>query len=194
MERPKRISKPSLKVRELMNGLASAGIGRGTLGRSQTATPSKPGSSIPVQAPSDQTNSAVVIASPGIPQSSSSPKVTTPTGGTTPNLQLGRAKASVNSSVSDTMGSAFDFKEMVHEIAKTLRQPQLPVVEPEVFFGDLMSYPRWELQVDEFISQVDASQYAKLQMINRYIGGKAQDCIKELLSVPSSVVTLFTYR
>ena len=79
----------------------------------------------------------------------------------------------------------FDMEAAFRGLATALRQPQLPSVEPEVFLGDPMIFPRWEAQVGEIIDSTEASGFTKLRMLSRYVGGRAADCIKALLSIPS---------
>ena len=179
VDRPRRSCKPSLKVRENREAMASEGRGRGSnsIIENLNAT-SKPGSSSGTITP---------LSAIGKPRGCSSPK------------DEGRAVSSskVNSRLVDVNGvhsaaevhNEKDLSSCLEQaflgLAQTLRQPQLPTIEPEVFSGDLMSFPRWELQIQEFIDSLEASSYKKLQILSRYVAGEAKETIKALLTIPS---------
>lgn len=120
------------------------------------------------------------VLSPGVPAANSSPLTTN----FKKNAEI-LNQGSTNSVVDNQSFNSFDMEAAFRGLATAFRQPQLPTVEPEVFLGDPMVFPRWEAQLAELIDTTDASGFTKLRMLSRYVGGRAADCIKALLAVPS---------
>ena len=72
------------------------------------------------------------------------------------------SRGATASSVPTTSQRNFDLEKAFLGLANAMRQPQLPVVEPDIFEGDILAYPRWEAQVREIIDPTNGSSFTKL--------------------------------
>ena len=121
----------------------------------------------------------------GNPQGTSTPKARVDT----PPVRRDRSQSGGRARSPDSLSSVGDLSRSLgrvfENLAITLRQPQLPTIEPETFDGNLLNFPKWETQIEDCLGQLDANNYKKLQILNKYLSGEAARSIRALLAVPS---------
>ena len=119
----------------------------------------------------------------GNPQGASTPKTRVDT----PPVRRDRSQSRARSP--DSLSSVGDLSRSLERVfqglAATLRQPLLPTIEPEMFEGNLLDFPKWEMQIEDCLGELDTNSYKKLQILSKYLSGEAARSIQALLAVPS---------
>ena len=73
--------------------------------------------------------------------------------------------------------------KMVELFSKNQEKATLPVEEPEVFKGDLLSYPMWRVSFETLIEDKTDKPSQRLYYLGRYTGGEARAAIHKLIAL-----------
>ena len=76
-----------------------------------------------------------------------------------------------------------NMKEIVDLLTTNQKKASLPVKEPEVFSGDLISYPMWKASFTALIEQKTNDPSEKLYYLSKYTSGEAKVAIQTLISI-----------
>ena len=76
-----------------------------------------------------------------------------------------------------------NFERMVNLFTTNQMKANLPVKEPEVFSGDLLSYPTWKASFTALIEQKTSDPSERLYYLSKYTSGEAKDAIHTLISL-----------
>eukprot|EP00745_Piridium_sociabile_P015411 TRINITY_DN22861_c0_g1_i1.p2 TRINITY_DN22861_c0_g1~~TRINITY_DN22861_c0_g1_i1.p2 ORF type:complete len:758 (-),score=115.49 TRINITY_DN22861_c0_g1_i1:4093-6366(-) len=72
------------------------------------------------------------------------------------------------------------FAQMSRSLAEALSLNRLPIQEPQMFYGDSMSYPAWRASFKLLIERQAISADEKLNYLQRFLGGPARDAVEGL--------------
>ena len=76
-----------------------------------------------------------------------------------------------------------NFERIVDLFTANQKKASLPVKEPEVFSGDLLTYPMWKASFKALIEQKTSDPHEKLYYLNKYTSGEAKAAIHTLISI-----------
>ena len=67
---------------------------------------------------------------------------------------------------------------VVTQLVTQAYKSHLPVIEPEVFYGDPLKFPQWKANFSSLFDSSVLSASEKLMYLKRYVGGPAKRCIE----------------
>ena len=87
---------------------------------------------------------------------------------------------------SHSLSNCSDMDRLIKAFGDCVNISRLPPPEPGVFTGDPLQYPSWRSAFGTLIESRDIPSAERVHYLNRYIGGKAKQCIESYLLIPTA--------
>ena len=73
-------------------------------------------------------------------------------------------------------------ERLANSITESVKSSKRTIIEPSVFYGDIMSFKDWETDFDDFLdSEGITTSRRKLRMLKKFVEGEAKTCIAGFL-------------
>jgi hypothetical protein len=101
-------------------------------------------------------------------------------------IEILKKQRELDSLTAPAAGLSIDNNDMKEAIVEAVYASHIEVIEPPVFYGDPLKYTMWKIRLESFISSPRIRVSDRLNVLAKYLSGKALNVVQHLFFVPGN--------